>query len=736
MNNTKKIFTSFDEVLKTVISKKSKNYYKKNSFWKSDLPLVWCKEFMSHPIGNELLLTYFSNSKFLNLTFLKKVSEIDTSKLIRAIKLTKAYENDKHWESFSWFKIQRNTDLKRLYFFYKELEFIKKAQIEWEKDSRFYESIISGYSYEDILIHTISYFEKFKRSPQTINNRSKLIMYEVNLCHVLNKILNLKKHLSTGTNDVYSIEKFKAKVKENLPPINPPQGIAEGKYLPIEKITDEKKLLRETIEFFYSHHEIERFIELYLCGHADFEYIDMEDWEGELLTNSNYMVHWRNDKKCYHEEIYLMNRSSKSKDSKNISDLEEQTKNAIKWSFEYWKNLKLSPIINTKNDADIDIEDVLTLLKSFSNYIMPSGRQIITSYEDTEEGRKYHYKGLAKHIKPSDFSKLFYSDYLFIMDESELIDKCTIFFKWSENDMRNIINFLATDLNSTENLKIDFLSKPFIKIGTHYIWLSSLLRDRRWEGILHRRIVNDSLNNHNSQTPKVEKSLSDDFKKAGFQSENSHIYKLNSGISGDLDVVAFKDNTLFIIELKTTYIDENLKRFTKYQTQKFEYKATEQLDKAVSYIKNDFELFKKNSQIEIDCTFENLKIIPLIVSNSFESDDISVGDYLKLSLFELQIILRNDLYNMLVIPGKTKIPFNTIWQTVNQNNEEFNDNIKEVNEDDCNLWTSKNECSAEDLIDAIKQDKIWQCLDDLRKLRGSTPLVINKYDKNREKFLA
>jgi len=715
MNKTKTSNTSFDEVLKTVISRKSKNYYKKDSFWQSDLPVMWCRDFMSHPIGNELLLTYFSNPKFSNLSFLKKVSEVDVSKLIRAIKLTKAYENDKHWESFSWFKIQRNTDLKR---FYKELEFIKKINVEWEKDSEFYKGVISEYSYEDILIHTISYFEKFKKTSQdSINNHSHVTMIEVNLGFVLNTMLNYKKQLLTNKEvKVKDIQDFKDEIKKNIS--NPST----------EKITDEHRLLRETIEFFFSRLSVEHAIDLYLCGYADFDYI--ESFGAELLTNNYYTRHWRNDKKPYYEELYLVNRCEDKNWPKNF---EQRIDKEIAVSIQYWDNLKLSFNIKVKNDIEIDVKKVLILLKSFSNYIKPSSKLVLAKFKDTPQKVDFSDAALIQFDKPSRFLDLFDSDYIFSMEENEFIDKCSKFFKWNGDEVREIIGFLTTDLSLKKDSQIDFLTRPFIKIGNYYVWLSSLLV-RKWEILLHKRIINEGLNHHATQnTSEIEKSLAEDFKKAGFQAKSGHFYKLENNISGDLDIIAFRGNTLFIIELKTTYIDGNLNRFTKYHAQKFEYKATEQLDKATFYVENNFNLFKEKSGFKIDCTFEELKIIPLIVSNIFESDDIPAQNYLKVSLLELQIILRNDLHNMLVVGG---IPVNLTFQLMNQNNSEFRQHNPEVNKEDCNLWTSQNECTAEDLINAIKYDKIWQHLDDLRKPRIDTLLTINKYDKNRKKFLA
>ena len=103
-----------------------------------------------------------------------------------------------------------------------------------------------------------------------------------------------------------------------------------------------------------------------------------------------------------------------------------------------------------------------------------------------------------------------------------------------------ILNYLTTDLSANRPFPIDLLTRPLIKIGNQYIWLSSLLRDRRWENIMHRRIVAEKPNQHVEQSAKIEKQLADTFVKANFNAVSSYCYK-----GGEIDTLVYKDKTLY-----------------------------------------------------------------------------------------------------------------------------------------------------------------------------------------------
>ncbi len=691
-------------------------------FWQSELPIKYFEELSNNPLYKELLFRYFSSPLNVNTKFLDLATKNTPKHLIEIIKLSKAFEIKEHWDSFSVFKNHTNRTICN---FYKELEYVKRLLKNWEKESKYFVSILEKLHYEDILIHTVSYFEKFKRSSKnTKGNRNLIVSIEVNLIYVLNWILNIKKQKSLEDNfenkPKYSIQEFRKKIAETLPPLNTPESI-EGEYLLKEKIDDEKKLIRETIEFFFQYYGIKHQINKYLVGFAEFEFIDK--LEAELRTNKRFQIFQRNDKKNSYEDFFYFNKASENKKLKkeveNISETfaKEVTLNIYATS-EYFKYLRLPLEYQTENFGIIDLKKVFRLLNVFSLYFMPSGRMFIGTNTFTRP-------------KPKVFLEYFKDDYIVCCEEKELIYNCEMYFNWDDKEVKNILGYLTTDLSVNRKFLIDLLTRPLIKIGTQYIWLSSLLRDRNWKNIMHRRIVAEKLNKHVEQSAKIEKQLADTFVKAGFNALSSHCYK-----GGEIDTLAYKDNTLFVIELKTSYLVEDLIRNKEYQIRKFEYKATAQLERSIKYIKDNFHVIKEIKNLNIDCNIEELKIVPLIVSNIYEADDLVIDSkFLKISMFELMVILHNDLYNLLnlksgkiMVNSEMEIPIPFFEQMENQNEPEIKQNNIKTDKETCSLWEDKNYCSVNDLIDAIENNKVWKFLDELREFNIVEAINLKPFD--------
>jgi len=736
---------SFNEVVNFLKSTTIYHYAKfKNEyseiFWHSELPIKWIKEISSTSFIEEFLFGYFSKPENANSEFLKTALSHCSIPLIKILKLSKSFENIQHWQTFAVFEKYYD---KRFQLLYKELSFIKKIISDWDSKSIYYKTIVEKFDYEDILIHTISYYEKFKRSSKLAqNNRTHIVRIEMNLNYVLNEILNIKKNKYISENrqitNKYLSSEFKDVIKEILPPLNPIEGIAKGKYLPNEKITDDKKIIREAIEFFFAFHVLKYQIDIYLGGFAEFETID--NFEAEIITNSDYSIYQKNDNKSVYDEIFFTNKASEKNDflaelKKQTSLYDKETLLSIYSSIEYFKYLKLPLEYQTKYYGTIDFSKVLKLLKIFSIFLMPSGRQVFTHIEETENGKSLNPVNYIKRTKPTEFLEYFKEEYIICFDEKELLFNCEMFFNWSREEIENIINYLTTDLSVNRNFKINYLERPFIKIGNQYFWLSSLL-NRRWEVMLHRRIVNERLLNHNIQSARIEKLLADEFIKAGFNAISSYCLPDKSG---EIDTLVYKDKRLFLIEIKTTYGEENLIRNEEYSSRKFIYKATEQIERNKKYIKENFEKeFRRIPELKINCDFEELQIVPLIISNIYDTDDYYINSkFLKLSLFELIVILNNDLYSMLNYKsGKAlfdsdfeiHVPF--LFQQINSFAPEFKKSILKTDKESCNLWTDEKQCSATDLITAIKEDKIWKFLNELKHLNYYAKLDLKQFNPN------
>ena len=117
--------------------------------------------------------------------------------------------------------------------------------------------------------------------------------------------------------------------------------------------------------------------------------------------------------------------------------------------------------------------------------------------------------------------------------------------------------------------------------------------------------------------------------------------------------------------------------------------------------------------------------------------------YRKLSLFELGIILRNDLYNLLnksgkvfnIIPvdyndkmEKDDLPIHVIEGMMNSRNYRKKDGNVDTSKEACNLWTNPDACSAEDLIQAIDKNKVWKFMDKLYEFKINEIIEIAPFD--------
>ncbi|NHN24101.1 hypothetical protein FIA58_000295 [Flavobacterium jejuense] len=698
-------------------------------FWHSNLPIKWFKELINEPYLEELLFAYFSRPQNANLDFIKLfINSKYSAELIRIIKLSEAFKMDSHWITFSVFV--KSNDLKVVY---KELDYIRAYRQYWKNETVIFENKINEIDYEDILIQMISYFEHFKRySKKTVNNTGLITSYKAHLINILDIILNIKKRgcVKNKIKNKYSSINFKKIAKEQLPPIRAIESLNNQQLVSNEKIDKQKKTFRELVEFFFAKDNSEYQIQKYLSGLAEFEMI--ENLEAELLTNTKYCLYRKTLEKGIYDEVYFTNKVIENEELvKRINEqkemLSKQLELSIYTSIEYFKYLKIPVIIDKKNtDEKIDLEKVLILLKSFSLFLMPQGRTIINN------------EIVFKNKVPQKFEETFDIDYLVSFEENELVEKCHQYFEWSKDEIQIIIEYLTTDLTSH---KIDVQKRPLIKIGNQYIWLSSFLKDTRWEIILHRKIVKENSLNLSEQPIETEKYISEIFKKAKFGSISSHVYK-NKNVPGEIDILAFKENTLFILELKSTYIGEDIMKTSKYEVLKFNSKASEQLNLAKDYIINNYDEIKKCKNLGINCELKDLKIVTIIISNIYQSDNLIFrNEHHKISLFELMIILKNDLYNMLVqkeckilTDEKMDIPVNTMLQIENKSNLKYSKTHKQINEDECSLWKENNSCSANDLTTAILESKVWKHQAELKQFTRES-IKIQKFNKN-HRFLS
>ncbi|CCH49485.1 PDDEXK family nuclease [Pseudodesulfovibrio piezophilus] len=133
----------------------------------------------------------------------------------------------------------------------------------------------------------------------------------------------------------------------------------------------------------------------------------------------------------------------------------------------------------------------------------------------------------------------------------------------------------------------------------------------------------------------MEHSLAQRFESQGYKAIASWDYKNGESQKGEVDVIAYKDGYLFIVEAKLTYFRTDVEAIYRHE-QELE-GAVGQLNRALEAIKANFNELRQSLMINEDLS--DLQIVPLIVSNSPEFDFKKYSGIPKLSQFELQCLL-------------------------------------------------------------------------------------------------
>lgn len=689
-------------------AKRSENRESLMLFWQSDIPIVNFNELKDQYYFDSVILAYFEFPININTTFIEQFIENDClDRLIQILKISKGFLNDEHWESLQF--LRKRGSLKKIFF---ELEFIRKILQNWENKAVSFNERVLHVSSEDLLIQSLSYFEYFKRySLKTMGNNSQLTAYETHFISVLDYLLTHKKVGGFEPNEGYDIKGFSGTVKQELPPIRPTDTLMNPNYVPNEKISPLKKEVRTIVDFFIQK-DIQTYqIENYLCGFASFEDIYIDDLEAELLTTKSFNDYRSILERGVYEENYFVSKIVKDEDKKNlILNFQEQWDREFQLHIEkanaYFEFYCLPEEIHLEEYGQpISTKKVLLLLYTFSKLFSPQGRIVVTGNSDKNM--------IARRGIQERFSTLFESDYLIGYNYDDFILKTSEYFEWSEQETKIIIDYLTTNLNNDDNCTIDLKKRPLLKSGGKIIWLSSFLRDRKWEVLLHKRITNGKVKNYNpnQRSTDLEQNMANLFKNAGFGAKASHEYD-----GGEIDTIAYKENTLFLLELKTTYVEENIMSSQSYELLKFNALASDQLERATKYVKENYLELTLNKELNITCSLNELKIKRLIISNVFDGDGSHFTDLSgKISLLELAVILRNELDDLYIsqeakVINKIdmEIPLNTALSMMNTHSKDKKTNSVEYTKADGDLWSNSDSPSAEDFITAIEENKVWK----------------------------
>lgn len=685
-------------------------------FWKSPVPIVKARLLFKSRSAGEFLYGYFGFDLNADTRITETVCGANPVLFIKNCKLSQAILKRPFYESLV---VLKRSNIPQLSIFYKEVTFLFETNYAWKKDREKYGEKLARFSIDEILINFTSYHEKFKRASKKVtNNRSELVSNEVHLCHTLSEMLKDLKKSAKDSKLTSSLEtlQFENLLEQTLPPINSPEGLAHKVYIPKEEITDTKAAIRMCIEFYFAEKLFKNNLDKYCTGMADFETLNEE--EATLRTNRKYILYARNDTKNKYIENYYGNAASLKNSSKEkIADIQtwerEQVLNTFRQQYE-----TLGITTNNSKLTQQNLINSVELLSNFSKWIMPQGRTIINNpVEETKEGTIMEPMIFRKEV-PQEFLLRFKPAYMVRIGQKELIKKLADYFRWDTREVSNIVDFLTYDLNKTYSYPVEFICQPFLKAEDNYYWMSSLLRDRHWANLIHTRLVKDKLLDSKTQAAQVESRIASWFNEAGFAAIASFKY---GNENGEIDTLAYKDGHLLFVEYKTTYVSENLIREHQYDNDILEIKSAGQLTRAIEFYKNNFDFFQKREDLKINRQFDNIKVHGLIVSNNFEADGTYKNEaFLKISLLELEVILKNRLYYLYntPIPGfllnkgvDEYLPLDALQLIINRNNLRLKDSHKMPSDKEVyNLWKGPS-LTFERFYEILKNDEVWYYMD-------------------------
>jgi len=196
-----------------------------------------------------------------------------------------------------------------------------------------------------------------------------------------------------------------------------------------------------------------------------------------------------------------------------------------------------------------------------------------------------------------------------------------------------------------KDLKPELLERPILRMGQTLVQLPWVvgLQNNSTAAINNLRRLGQRRNEARTETQRIETQLGAMLEKRGFKVVlNWHPPAGPDGNAGEVDVICARDGTVLVLEVKSTYLRRSQKDAWLHETTTLS-KAGQQLQRKVAAVQlalaNDPELAP---QLGLEAGEPATQLCGWIVDTSIECDHQRIGGFLKISLEELLIALRDD----------------------------------------------------------------------------------------------
>lgn len=544
-------------------------------------------------ILNRVILLYFEQD-LINKDFLILLNNYNF-KLLHDYYFTKGLKNDNHTKSFIEICKENNNLTSFVNIFrnlWIELDSEEKKYINYMTKIDFFKLFYSLNNF----VHR-NYFDKKKLSD------IKALHYVDGASLIISNILNKKRKIDDKIYTTNSVEIEIDILKQQL-----------VKYPPIDEMTE------NLIKFY---HKKCRFYEIIKdITKLDYDY---------TVENKKVHLYPKN------EECFISLKNTNIKQDLYFYFTKNNIRQEINDNFSFISPLNKETYINILNDSS-------KMTKIFGEEVLGMDcHNVINFFHKLAERsiRKYEIDSPATNIRnhtgwgPVNLRT--------IKELTEVTsDKLASKRKLTEEEMTKYMDIFSTDINNKDE-KINLKTTPFLKYNDNYIWGHLFLTHKNLATLFNNNVILKNIKNPNTiieLSKKFESNVKNIFDKKNIKNI-SNCTTINSNILKykDIDILAFKDNYLFIIEIKLTYDRLNYWDIYAHINGALKKGKKQLLDR----IQNIHLYLTEDVKKQLDIKNDNFDIIPLIVTSSFEGGFNCGNGVLKCSIFELDAILNSIL---------------------------------------------------------------------------------------------
>jgi hypothetical protein len=682
-------------------------------FWNSNILSKFGVKIVQNSIyGDVLFEKYFKQGNVCQYFIMSCFDEVE-DEILKYFRYNSAFLSNCHYESFLNY-LSKNDKCEVI----KEYKYLRSLSVKSNNIIDKYYSLIKNSTVDAIIVGFSIYSEKiyFSCESDVVFQRRRPI-----LLSLLEDALNMKKRTTKGSGVNCPTEKNIGTERSSLL-----RNLELGIYPKIFSFFDELEVRAQVyflIEMYsWQNWEIDFSTEMpFFKPSADWS---MEEWKNVDRKYSYFFDYY------YGHNIEDNDRAEKYSENA-VDDISKRGMKNVYFSAKYLlKELGITDKVNLKKYS-VDAFDCLCLAGLVTGCYESQFQHVMAEFK--RDGLSY-LEAIHMIFFKYDVAPRFPVEFREFKQVSENAEKSGV------NDINTIKETYHLMSANLDDPFICLDGKAIIRSSSGYILLMRYFHPDL-SSVFYNSILREEVNSNNSYSEFQESKIADLFRLRDLSAESSIDLCSSNGHRCEIDAAAYKDGILFIVEAKLTYLRKSQRSIIGHLP--VLQKAGRQLKKSLQIIEDQYHVIA--GLLNIDLPFDRLRIVPLIVSSSFEFDGHYFSGFRKVSLFELQLLLEGSAISMKyfsltkeimldasenVLSDRIESGYSTreekeifMQQAAHIFTEELLDKIGER----VKMPQISCESSVTDVVNAIESGTIWQYLLDGEEPEKSkiAPLVIN-----------